>query len=118
MDQVNEPIGDDSVIEKASRATKVLGVIAPAAASLLRSAAKQGTKADSKGATGKVGATMAVLGTAIAGASTVAETAGVAAVVHSSGAAILTSVGAGGTGYIAGTAGTQEPPHLASQVRR
>lgn len=45
------------------------------------------------------------VGTAVAGASTLVGTAGVAAVAHSSGAAILTSVGVGGTGYLAGTLG-------------
>lgn len=49
----------------------------------------------------------------VAGAATTAATAGAAAnaagfaaVAHSSGAVILTSVGAGGTGYIAGTLGS------------
>jgi alpha-beta hydrolase superfamily lysophospholipase len=53
----------------------------------------------------KVGAATAAVGTAAASVGTVASTAGVAAVAHSSGAAILTTVGVGGTGYVAGTLG-------------
>lgn len=41
----------------------------------------------------------------IACASTVAQSLGVAGLLHSSGAAILSSVGVGGSGYIAGTIG-------------
>ncbi len=46
-----------------------------------------------------------VVGTAMAGASGAAGAAGISALTHSSGAAILSSVGVGGTGYIAGTLG-------------
>lgn len=53
----------------------------------------------------KVSAGAATVGATVASASTLAGTAGVAAVAHSSGAAILTSVGAGGTRYLAGTLG-------------
>jgi hypothetical protein len=48
----------------------------------------------------------AASGTAVATASTVAKTVGVAAVPHAAGGAILTSVGAGGTGFLAGTLGS------------
>lgn len=49
---------------------------------------------------------IAAAGTAVASASSVAAAAGVAAVKHASGAAIATSIGTGGAGYIAGTLGT------------
>ena len=49
---------------------------------------------------------VAAAGTAVASASTIAGVAGVAAVPYVTGTAILTSVGVGGTGYIAGTLGT------------
>lgn len=52
------------------------------------------------------GSGVATAGTMIAGASKVAGSLGVAAVPHVSGAAIATSVGVGGTGFIAGTLGT------------
>lgn len=52
------------------------------------------------------GASVAALGSSVAGASTVASAIGVAAVPHVSGSAILTSVGVGGTGYVAGTLGS------------
>jgi len=52
------------------------------------------------------GAGVAAAGTMVASASTVVGSLGVAAVPHVSGAAIATSVGAGGTGFIAGTLGT------------
>jgi len=44
-------------------------------------------------------------GVTTASASTVAASTGLASLTHSSGAVILSSVGAGGTGYIAGTLG-------------
>lgn len=53
----------------------------------------------------KAGAATAAVGAAAASVGTIAGTAGVAAVAHSSGAAILTTVGVGGTGYVAGTLG-------------
>ena len=53
----------------------------------------------------RASAAAAALGTAAASAGTLASSAGVAAVTHSSGATILTSVGVGGTGYLAGTLG-------------
>ena len=53
----------------------------------------------------KTAAAVTAAGAAVAGAGTAASTAGIASVAHSSGAAILTSVGVGGTGYIAGTLG-------------
>ena len=53
-----------------------------------------------------VGGGIAAAGTAVASASTAAGIAGVAAVPHVSGGAIVTSVGVGGTGFIAGTLGT------------
>lgn len=52
------------------------------------------------------GAGMTTAGTIVAGSSTAAGSFGVAALPHVSGSAILSSVGAGGTGYIAGTLGT------------
>jgi hypothetical protein len=49
----------------------------------------------------------------IASTSTAAQAGGVMAVMHSSGGVILTSVGTGGTGYIAGTLGTAAATGLA-----
>jgi len=51
-------------------------------------------------------ALVAAAGTATAAVGVAANAAPVAAVAHSSGAVILTSVGAGGTGYMAGTLGS------------
>lgn len=53
----------------------------------------------------KAGATAAI-SAGIASAKLIASSAGIAAVHHASGGMILSSVGAGGTGYLAGTLGT------------
>lgn len=53
----------------------------------------------------KAGGAIATAGAAVSGIPAAAAAAGVAAVPHAAGGAILTSVGAGGTGYIAGTLG-------------
>lgn len=50
-------------------------------------------------------AALAAAGALVASGSTIASTTGLAALSHSSGAAILSSVGVGGTGYLAGTLG-------------
>ena len=79
------------------RTAKISAIII--AAALLGSPAQAGV---CEWVGGSIGATGAV----VASASTVAEAAGLAAVPHVSGAAIATSVGVGGTGFIAGTLGT------------
>lgn len=53
----------------------------------------------------KAGGAIATVGAVVSGIPAAAAAAGVAAVPHAAGGAILTSVGAGGTGYIAGTLG-------------
>ena len=64
------------------------------------------TSSASAGVCEWAGAGVAAAGTIVASASTVVGSLGVAAVSHVSGAAIATSVGAGGTGFITGTLGT------------
>lgn len=54
-----------------------------------------------------------VSGAGIAAASTVVKSLGISALLHSSNAAIFSSVGAGGTGYIAGTIGGMAATSLA-----
>ena len=53
----------------------------------------------------KAGGAIATAGAVVSGIPAAAAAAGVAAVPHAAGGAILTSVGVGGTGYIAGTLG-------------
>ncbi len=65
----------------------------------------QGLPTVSATACKKVAVGTAAVSTAVASVGSIASAAGVSAVAHSSGAAILTSVGVGGTGYVAGTLG-------------
>ena len=67
--------------------------------------AKTVAQANSLGWCKKAGAASAGIGATVSTAGAAANAVGVAAVAHSSGAAILTSVGVGGTGYVAGTVG-------------
>lgn len=53
----------------------------------------------------KAGSVLAGVGATVAGTSTAVGMAGTAAVPHAAGGFILSSVGVGGTGYIAGTLG-------------
>lgn len=82
----------------------MMGAMAAAVALIATPAAAApkniGTKVCEKAAAGA-----AAVGSLAASGSAIAGAAGLAALPHSSGAAILSSVGAGGTGYLAGTLG-------------
>ena len=74
---------------------------------LITSQARAETPARDKkvGLCEKAGGAIATAGAVVGGMPAAVAAAGVAAVPHVSGAAILSSVGVGGTGYIAGTLG-------------
>ena len=74
---------------------------------LMTSQARAETPARDKkvGLCEKAGGAIATAGAVVSGIPAAAAAAGVAAVPHAAGGAILTSVGTGGTGYIAGTLG-------------
>lgn len=80
-------------------------VACPVRAEPVQASKKERSEAQKLGVCEKLGGVAVAAGTAAAAAKAAASAAGVAAVAHSSGTMLLTSVGVGGTGYIAGTLG-------------
>lgn len=88
------------------KSTIALALVASLAIMATPAAAKSiGYRVCKKVSDVKAGSASAV-GTLVAAPGAIANGAGIAALTHSSGAAILSSVGVGGTGYLAGTLGT------------
>jgi hypothetical protein len=84
----------------------VAGASVLALLSLINNAHASSIKDADAGFCQKVGAVIAGVGATVAGASSAASAVGFAAVPHAAGGFIISSVGAGGTGYVAGTLGT------------